>query len=270
MKGGDEASSPDYTPTMQLIFDRGDSQRPRGHALIYFRNAAASGSLLATYVVIPPITIDFSKYLPPMFAGQAMAGNLAEASAVVPLPPVPESIASIQVLQALAERRDDDLILAGDATADQIEQLLMYTNEAAQLYYHLYTDFTRHLPEVPVDELIEEHTADGPSSEELSYALMGERERLGELAKMAGLLRYALDGNDKRLADETLATMQLLAKHLQPKYWGDKVVAATSTPGERGGHLSQLYIDRCYKLLDEDYAAVGSIEHEIEQLASTQ
>src|SRR5260221_4833161 len=96
---------------MQLIFDRGSAQKPRGHALIYFR--ASNNVIVATYVVIPPITIDFSKYLPPMFAAQGMAGNLAQASSVVPLPPVPETVGSYESLEILAQQRDDDLVFAG-------------------------------------------------------------------------------------------------------------------------------------------------------------
>jgi len=250
---------------MQLVFDRGDSRRPKGHALIYFETAA--GGVLATYVVIPPIAIDFSKYLPPMFAGQALAGNLAEASSIVPLPPVPELVPALNTLRNLAENRDDDLVLAGQATAEQLEQLLLYTNEAAQLYYHLYTDFSRQFTSLPARDQEEERLEGGPSAEELTFALMGERERLSELARMAGTLRYALDGGDRRQSDETLAHMRLLAQHLQAKYWPDKVVEAASTPGERGGRLSQLLIDRCYKLVDEDYAAVTDIERAIQQVS---
>ena len=54
---------PQYPLAMQLVFERGEAQRPKGHALIYFRDSDGAG-VLATYVVIPPISIDFSKYLP--------------------------------------------------------------------------------------------------------------------------------------------------------------------------------------------------------------
>src|SRR5438270_1504330 len=97
---------------MQLVFERGNERSPKGHALIYFRDPDNS-SVLATYLVIPPITIDFSKYLPPMFAGQGMAANLAEASSIVPLPPVPEAVTSLGQLEVLAQQRDDDLVRAG-------------------------------------------------------------------------------------------------------------------------------------------------------------
>jgi len=247
---------------MRLIFERGDEQRPKGHALIYFRDPGSLG-VLATYLVIPPITIDFSKYIPPMFAGQGMAANLAQASSIVPLPPVPEAVASLQTLQVLAEQRDDDLVFAGDASADQVEQLLTYTTEAAQLYFHLYEDFARTFPEVPSAEATA--AVEGPTAEELTYALMGERERLGELAKLAGTLRYALDGNDEQLTHETAGRMHLLAKHMPAKYWADRMVEAATTAGPTGGRLSQLYLERGYKLLDEDYAAVAQLDEQIKQ-----
>jgi hypothetical protein len=246
---------------MLLSFERGDQSRPKGHALVYFRDSEGGG-VLATYVVIPPITIDFSKYLPPMFAGQGMAANLAQASSIVPLPPVPEKVASLDALRVLAEQRDDDLVLAGDAASSQIEQLLTCTTEAAQLYFHLYEDFARGFPEVAAaDEPAEE----GPSAEELTFALMGERDRLGELSKLAGTLRYALDGNDRQMIGETSARMRLLAKHMPAKYWADRVVDAASTPGPNAGRLSQLYLERGYKLLAEDYAAVATLDEQIKQ-----
>jgi hypothetical protein len=247
---------------MRLIFERGDERRPKGHALIYFRDQDSPG-VLATYLVIPPITIDFSKYLPPMFAGQGMAANLAQASSIVPLPPVPEAVASLEALRILAEQRDDDLVFAGDGSAAQLEQLLTYTTEAAQLYFHMYEDFARTFPEAPAHEAVE--AGEGPSAEELTYALMGERERLGELAKLTGALRYALDGKDEHLARETTEKMRLLAKHMPAKYWADRVLEAAGTPGEAGGRLSRLYIERGYKLLDEDYAAVAQIDEQIKQ-----
>lgn len=247
---------------MQLIFERGDHSRPKGHALVYFRDSAGSG-VLATYVVIPPISIDIAKYLPPMFAGQGMAANLAQASSIVPLPPVPESVASLDTLRILADQRDDDLILAGEVQAGQIDQLLTYTSEAAQLYFHMYEDFARSFPDISA--AAEPETIAGPSAEELTFALMGERERLGELAKLTGALRYAVDGSNQNLTNETSQRMRLLAKHMAPKYWADRVVEAATAPGPIAGRLTQLYLERCYKLLDEDYAAVAQLDAEIER-----
>jgi hypothetical protein len=246
---------------MRLIFERGDERRPRGHALIYFCDENGPG-VLATYLIIPPIVIDFAKYLPPMFAGQGIAANLSQASSVVPLPPLPEPVASLETLQVLAEQRDDDLVLAGDASAGNVEQLLTYVTEAAQLYHHLYEDYARGFPEAPAPG--EAESLEGPSAEELTFALMGERDRLSELSKLAGTLRYALEGSDHHLTAETIGRMKLLAKHMAPKYWADRAVEAASIPGPEGGRLSQLYLERGYKLLDEDYAAVAELDARIE------
>jgi len=60
---------------MQLAFERGDPKRPRGHAVVYFRANNDPSTILASYVVVPPISMDFSKFIPPMFAVQ-LAGIL--------------------------------------------------------------------------------------------------------------------------------------------------------------------------------------------------
>jgi hypothetical protein len=192
-----------------------------------------------------------------------MVANLAQASSIVPLPPVPETVANLETLRVLADQRDDDLILAGEATTAQIDQLLTYTSEAAQLYFHMYEDFARTFPESSSPKPAE--AIAGPSSEELTFALMGERERLGELAKLTGALRYAVEGNDSHLAGETSNRMRLLAKHMAPKYWADRVVDAAAQAGPTGARLTQLYLDRCYKLLEEDYSAVAELDAEIER-----
>jgi len=249
---------------MRLVFERGDERQPKGHALMYFRDTSGPG-ILATYVIVPPVNMDISKYIPPMFAAQGMGAAMFQAPAVIPLPPVPENVASLDELQVLAEKRGDDLIAAGDAPAGQIEQLMTVMAEAAQLYLHMYEDFARGFPAAPA--ATEPEAIEGPSSEELTFALMGERERLGELSKLTGTLRYALDGKDQALENETLARMRLLGKHLAPKYWPERIIAAADQPSEVSGQLLQLYMERCYKLLEEDYPAVAQLDERIKAAA---
>ncbi|MBV9120742.1 MAG: hypothetical protein JOZ39_08525 [Chloroflexi bacterium] len=246
---------------MRLVFERGMEGSPKGHALIYFRDPDRPG-VLATYVIVPPVAMDISKYLPPMFAGQGLNAAMFQAPQVVPLPPLPESVDSLAELERLAGARDDDLVYAGEASSSQVDVLMTSTAEAAQLYLHFYEDYARTLPEVPSAHH-EEPAVNGPSAEELTFALMSEQERLGELAKMSGAIRYAIDGNDQRLADETLERMRLLAKHLAPKYWPDRIVRAAAAPRAEGGDLLQLYVERCYKLLEEDYPAVAQLDQRI-------
>jgi len=92
---------------------------------------------------------------------------------------------------------------------------------------------------------------------------MGGREWLGGLGELGGALRWALGGSGEALGRETGDRMRLLAKHMPAKYWAERLIEAANTPGEAGGHLSQLYLERGYKLLDEDYAAVAQLDEQI-------
>ena len=51
---------------MDFTFERGSADNPRGHALIYFQSFHDAGELLATYLVVLPIQVDVSKYVPPV------------------------------------------------------------------------------------------------------------------------------------------------------------------------------------------------------------
>src|ERR1700694_454857 len=97
-----------------LTFRAGDADRPRGHALVFFRDADGSDQIWATYLVVAPIKMDLGKYIPAAFASQ-LAGQLAAAGpAAYPLPPVPEKFeAGLDALERLAELRSDDLLDGG-------------------------------------------------------------------------------------------------------------------------------------------------------------
>src|SRR3954451_19198097 len=97
-------------PTMELTFELGEATSPRGHALVYFR--APDDRLVATYIIVPPITIEFGKYLPSLFAAQMPSFALPQNTAM-PLPPLPEAIESRAELERLARLRGDDLVFGG-------------------------------------------------------------------------------------------------------------------------------------------------------------
>src|SRR5690348_2177516 len=44
-----------------LTFRAGDADRPRGHALVFFRDSAAADQVWATYLVVAPIKMDLGK-----------------------------------------------------------------------------------------------------------------------------------------------------------------------------------------------------------------
>ena len=241
---------------MRMDFERGQRNAPKGHAILYFRDASAQDDVYAAYLVVPPVVINIAKYMPPMFATRVSMAELQAVSAV-PLPPVPEKLDGLGEAQALAEMRDDDLIYGGTINPTDVERLLTLTAEAAQQYHSLYQDYaSRYQPETP----------SGSSVAELLDSFMTERERISELAKLTGKLRYAMEGRDKSLIDETVKEMGHIAKPLPEKYRVKELIAAALVPTPKGSALSDLYLQRCYKLFEEDYRGLESLELKIKEL----
>jgi hypothetical protein len=248
---------------MDLTFERGSASEPRGHALLYFRGARDRSEVLASYLIIPPVPLNLSRYMPPMFSANLPPSQMQQVSGV-PLPPVPEKVESYPYLRQLAELRDDDLIYAGTLDADDIQRGMMLAAEGAQRYHSLYADYLARSVMPAVAEAEEQEESAGVS--DVIYGLMSERQRLGEMAKLTGQLRYAVDGNDTRGIRDTVREMEALSHHVPDKYRLDDLIVAAQLPGPRGQRLSQLYVDRCYRLADEDYASLKSIEEEIRSL----
>ncbi|MCL5263815.1 MAG: hypothetical protein M1343_01240 [Chloroflexi bacterium] len=239
---------------MELVFEIGNVQAPKGHALVYFRGLNSYSTILATYLVVPPIRLDLTKYMPPMLASsvpQAEAGNVS----FVAIPPVAESADSIEQLRELAETRGDDLAFAGTVDASRPDSILLAVNEAARAYADLYGK--RALVSPAEDDL---------TVQRVLFEMMSERDRLGELGKSIGKLRYAIEGGDKASAEETIREIRILADLLPGKFKVDALIKAAQTPGDLGGKIASLYIDRCYFLLNEDYAGVPKIEEQIRAL----
>src|SRR3954471_12093228 len=122
---------------MQLAFERGDPKQPRGHAVVFFRSSNDPSTILASYVVVPPISMDFSKFIPPMFAAQ-LPGILPSGPQVFPLPPIPEKVESMAWVEALAASREDDLVHCGSVDPMDIQRLLTLMTEVAGEYGKLY------------------------------------------------------------------------------------------------------------------------------------
>jgi hypothetical protein len=251
-----------YIRRVNLQFRRGSADRPRGHALAYFETS--DGRLYATYLVIPPIQIDLAKYMPPMFAGQIPVPSAAELTAM-PLPPIPEEVAGgLALLERLAETRDDDLVAAGSVDPRALERLLMVAAEAGQAYVALYRTWQEGAP----SELAPREEQRGYDVDEVLLSLESEHDRIGRLARLVGQLRYAIDGGDRRGADEAMAEMERVGRTLPDKYRVAELVEASNRAGEPGARLAQLLLERSYKLCQEEYAEVARIETEIKRLTT--
>ncbi|MQF48736.1 hypothetical protein FIM08_02385 [SAR202 cluster bacterium AC-647-N09_OGT_505m] len=239
---------------MDLYFERGTTEAPRGHALVYFRQKYDPDVVLATYIITLPVKVDVSKYIPPMFAAQ-MQGVTSQELSGFAFPPLPEKVESLAHLQNLAETRDDDLIDGGTGDPNDPMELLQVVNELQQEYTRLW------------EQALETHVLPELSTvNEFIYELMGELDKLSELSKLVGKLRFATDGSDSRLIKETEDEISTLARFLPEHYRIPNLVQATEMTAVSADMLAQLYLERCYKLHEEDYRRLQEVEQEIQRL----
>ena len=259
---------------MALTFEIGDPSAPKGHAIAYFRSGA---EILATYVLVLPISMDMGKYLPPLLASQlgGMAGDImGEGMGSFAAPPVPEQVESLDYLERLARVRGDDLVAGGSVAQGDVAAAMSETAEVVQEYVRLYDTHTKLSTsalagETPASDLREPtpltagESDRGGRVEHVLYELMTERDKLGELSKLVGTMRFATERSDTGLAEETDESITALERVLPERYWAAKVRAAAKDVSENGAMLAQLYVERCYKLLDDDFAAVQLLEKRI-------
>ena len=245
---------------MAARFEMGDPDRPRGHALLYFRTTGPD-QVLATYVVVLPIAINPAKYIPPAFAAR-VPQEVATVTATA-LPPIPEVMDSLESVRRLAELRGDDL-LDGGLVDGEPERLMLATHEVSQEYAGKYQQ--------AVEQAGREAPPEPEAADEdlLRWMFMTEKERIGELAKLTGQLRYAVDGGDTHLMGATATQIEKLKTQLPEKYRIGDFLAAARRPGEPGRRLAELYIERCYKLGNEEYEALADLDRRIEELERAQ
>lgn len=256
---------------MSMHFLRGNAQAPKGHAIFMARSSSDPRTIYCTYCVVPPIPMSLAKYLPPLFAAQIPAEELGESSSMtgMPIPPMLEEARSLEYLEMLAERRDDDLCDIGPVNSRDEGARMQMAALSSQEYGQLYSEYmasvertassrSREIPEpMPMDDL---------DAEELLIQTMSERQKLTELGKLIGMARYALGGRDTTLLQETKSKMQRITRNLAEKYRGQELVASTIDPEDRGAKLAELYLSRAFKLLDEEYAEIPGIERAIREL----
>jgi hypothetical protein len=245
-----------------LTFRAGDSERPRGHALVFFRDGDSPDDVWATYLVVTPIKMDLGKYIPAAFATQ-LAGQLSAAvPSAYPLPPVPERFEDgLQALERLAELRGDDLIDGGTLRmSDPLYALQPVTDIGSQYAERCAAFFASQAAEAPARE------QPSVDVDDLLLQVMPDREKIGRLARLSGTLRYAIDGGDTRQANETIDDMRRVARYLSDKYRSAELIAAAGSTEPRSARLAELYLERCYRLVDEDYAALADLDSRIAEL----
>jgi hypothetical protein len=199
-----------------------------------------------------------------MLQGQLPTAGLSDIAAV-PLPPIPEEVESVEFVERLATLRDDDLLYAGEVDSSRIDQLVSANTQVAERYLAMCQEVA------PVLEggatALDGSSADAElDAEVVVWEFLSNRERLGELTKMIGMTRYAVSGDDGPAVERLKVRMERLGAMLPGSFRIERVIAAAARPGSSGDRLSELYIERCYKLLDEDYRALESVDVQILEL----
>lgn len=244
-----------------LIYERGDPAKPVGHAFLYF-GERGDQDVVATYLVVPPINIDLVKYMPPMFASTLGIGAMVPQASFLPIPPVPEPMNLGHIL-GLAELRGDDILLGGPQPAGADSAALL--NDVVQIgeaYAQSYQSIISQ-PEIEATQVEEPPGPDSPQVRALMYATVGERDRLEALARELGSLRYGLEVGDKGLIDASLTEMSVIADSLPGKYRAKELIGAAAKKDPGSIRLTQLFLDRGYKLASEQYETIPLIEAEI-------
>ena len=243
---------------MDFTFERGSADNPRGHALIYFQSSHDASELLATYLVVLPIQVDVSKYVPPFLMNQIGEMGAKELSAFA-FPPAPEQVSGMSYIQELAQAREDDIIFGGTISTMDVTSLLGTVNEAIGWYADLCSDQIQQpdaLPEEVGDE-------DSLSVNDVLYGLMSDQDKLSELTRLVGRLRDAVGSGDLALAGETRSEIMALGRHLPESHQVSRLAEAASSGGENSAQLASLYLQRCFHLMSEEYVKLGQVEEDI-------
>ncbi len=251
---------------MSVEYHRGDWVRPKGHAFIYLRNSLDNEEVWATYVVVLPITVDLSKYVPPFLMNQIGEMDEKNLSAFA-FPPAPELVGKYEAIEQMAEMRDDDILYIGAHNPSDVTGAMSRVNEAVQTYTEECARVTGPSTaggDAAISESSEE--AEGLHVNDVLYGLMSDSDKLGELSKLIGRLRFALDGSDDRLVSETETEIALVANHLPQSHNIPQLVEAVKSNDSRSAELADVYLQRSYHLVHEDYAKLTAIEGRIKEL----
>ena len=247
---------------MDIVFDSGSKDQPKGHALLYFKSRSDPEELWATYLVVLPIPVDVRKYVPPFLMNQVGEIGPKELSAFA-FPPAPEKVDGYEYLAELAGSRGDDILFGGTINPSDVASALMSVNETVQWYADVY------------GQVAGTREATGPVSEEgraaigvndVLYGLMSDGDKLSELTKLVGRLRFSSEGGEEALMREAEDDILVLASHLPEKHHVPQLIDAAKAGDSRGTRLADLYLRRCFHLIQEEYVKLGQVEAEIKAL----
>ncbi len=249
---------------MDLTFENGSPDSPRGHAFLVFTNSASPDEMWATYLVVLPISIDLAKYVPPFLMGQLGDSADHDLSAFA-FPPFPEKIESYDQLTELAAERGDDVILGGAIDPSDVVTAMSTVSDVLQQY----TDACASLDE-DAEELEAVESPEGFGINEVMYSLMNDGDKLSELTKLVGRLRYAVEGGEEVMVREAESDILTLSRLLPDTHQIPRLLEVAKVAGNANAELAHLYLQRCFLILREEYANLSELDSRIRILESGQ
>ncbi|MBH52595.1 MAG: hypothetical protein CL785_05565 [Chloroflexi bacterium] len=250
---------------MDIFFEIGNQSAPKGHAILYFWGTNEPAELYATYIIILPVELDLIKYMPPFLANQIPAAADQDASAFA-IPPVPEKMESYEQIEHIARSRRDDLIFGGTLDASQLNNMIHLVNDIVQTYSKGYREnMSKTIGDINTNNPQLQNEKSSRVNDVL-YELMSTQDKLTELTKLIGMLKFAIDGNDNFQINEIQDEITMLARRLPESYHINELVEIIKDPTMHNTGLAELYMERCYKLSTEDYLLVEEIENKIRNI----
>ena len=249
---------------MTTTFEKGSASEPRGHALLYFSSTADPGEVWATYVVVLPVAVDVKKYLPPFMMNMGELGPKDLSSFA--FPPAPERMPSKSEIERLADQRGDDLLYGGSINVSDVGTAMMAVANAVQGYAEMCTEYAGE-PDAGGPDA-EGDDSEGLGVTEVMYSLMSDADKLSELTKLVGRLRFAVDVSDANVLREAEQDIGIMARHLPDNHRIDELVLAAKKTDASGPVLADLYLQRCFLLIQKEYAKLGSLEERIQSVES--
>ena len=244
---------------MTLSFELGNIESPKGHALLYFKDSV-QGDFYATYIVLLPITVDVSKYVPPFLMNQVGEFGPGDMSAFA-FPPAPEQVEGYDYLVDLAKKRQDDLIDGGEVTGTDVSSSMMKVNDVVQEYLELYEE-TYGTEALTLDE---SESASELHVNDVLYSMMTEPDRLNELTKLVGRMRFAVESGENSIVKEVESDINALSEYLPETFQIHRLLKWATTVSEESSHITDLYLKRCFHLSREEYKELGEIEAQISE-----
>ena len=174
-------------------------------------------------------------------------------------PPAPEQVEGYDYLVDLAKKRQDDLLDGGEVTGTDVSSSMMKVNDVVQEYLELYEETYG----IEALTLVESESASDLHVNDVLYSMMTEPDRLNELTKLVGRLRYAVESSEESIVKEVQSDINALSGYLPVSFQIQNLLEWAGKVSDQSSYMTDLYLKRCFHLSREEYKELGEVEARI-------